>query len=66
MWVGCGCDLRRNTLGFVPGNRRYPSDEVTISILVGIGVVAATASTPNWLLCRVVLEETSWGNDVWQ
>ncbi len=60
-----GCVLRRNMWGFIPCDRRYPSDEVTMSILVGIGAPGAAASTPNSLFCCILRAGTSMGNDVW-
>jgi hypothetical protein len=60
-----GCVLRRNTQGNVQFNQQYSSDEVTMSILVGIRAIGAAASMPNWLLCCVVRATTSWGNDAW-
>jgi hypothetical protein len=60
-----GCVQRRNMLGDVPCDRRYPSDEVTMSILVGIRAIGVAASTPNWLVCRVVRATTSLWNDAW-
>jgi hypothetical protein len=40
-------------------------DKVTTSIPSGIGAVGSAASLPNWLLCCVVQEGTSWGKDAW-
>ncbi len=40
-------------------------DKVTMSIPTGIGAVGLAASLPNWLLCCVVREGTSWGKDAW-
>ncbi len=60
-----GCVLHKNTHGFVPGVWQYPSDEVTMSIIFGIGAIGAAASTPNWLLCCVIRAATSLGNDAW-
>jgi hypothetical protein len=37
-----------------------------MSIPSGIGAIGSAASTPNWLLCCVVREGTSWGNDAWR
>ncbi len=66
LWVSCGlvvgCDLRRNTLGFVPGDRRYPSDKM-MSILVGTGAISVAASTK--IVHRAALAGTSLGNNAW-
>jgi hypothetical protein len=60
-----GCNLRRYTEGLVPGKQQYPSNQVTIRILVGIGAISAAFSTPNWSLCCGVRASTWLGNDVW-
>jgi hypothetical protein len=60
------CDLHRNTKGFVTGNWWYPSNEVTMSILIDIGVVGAAASMTNLSLCRVIWARTSLGYNAWQ
>ncbi len=41
------------------------SDEVKMSILVGIRAIGMAASMPNWSLCHVIQATTSLGNDVW-
>jgi hypothetical protein len=60
-----GCVLRKNMQGFVPGDQQYPSDKVTMSIVVGIRAVGAAAFTSDWLLCCIVQAATSLGNDAW-
>jgi hypothetical protein len=60
-----GCVLCKNTKGFVPGDWQYPSDKVTMSIIIGIGAIGAAASMPNWLLCCIVWAATTLGNDAW-
>ncbi len=63
--VVVSCVLRRNMYGNVPGNRRCLPGKVTMSIPPSIGAIGVAASTPNWLLCCIVQEGTSWGNDAW-
>ena len=41
-------------------------DTLTMSIIVGIGAVGLEASTLNRLLCCVVQEGISWGNNAWR
>ncbi len=59
-----GCVLRRICRVFFLGNRQYPSDKVTMSIIVSVGAIGAAASMPNWSLCRIVRSATSLGDDI--
>jgi hypothetical protein len=69
LWISCGlvvgCDPHSNLWGYVPGNWRYPSNEVTMSILVGIGAIALAASTQNWSLLCIHQFGTYWRHDAW-
>jgi hypothetical protein len=53
------CRVINKTYKITPSGERK-------SISIGIGAISMATSTPNWMLCRIVREGTSWVNDAWQ